>query len=119
MGSEFKSRALEEQTAKIIKQWHAEVRERRKKQEQSVQSTRTSLSTNEYWSSTRGRPTDHSSLPKPTSMANESNIHFNNQKGEITEEEVVVAVNNNKEEASSSMAPPSTFMVEMQTVRRQ
>uniref|UniRef100_A0A6N2LA87 TFIIS N-terminal domain-containing protein n=1 Tax=Salix viminalis TaxID=40686 RepID=A0A6N2LA87_SALVM len=32
MGSQYKSKALEEQVAKILKKWHAEVRERRKNQ---------------------------------------------------------------------------------------
>ncbi|KAK6942829.1 Mlo-related protein [Dillenia turbinata] len=43
MGSHYKSKALEEQTAQIIKQWHAEVRDRRRKQEQYMQSPRASL----------------------------------------------------------------------------
>ncbi|PON69262.1 Mlo-related protein [Parasponia andersonii] len=44
MGSEFKSKVLEEQMKDIIKHWLAEVRERRKKLEQSVQYARPSLS---------------------------------------------------------------------------
>ncbi|KAK4757690.1 hypothetical protein SAY87_018991 [Trapa incisa] len=48
MGSQLKSRALEEQIADIIKQWHAEVRERRKMQglgrSQVSQTPRTSFS---------------------------------------------------------------------------
>ncbi|GLT79340.1 hypothetical protein SLA2020_508320 [Shorea laevis] len=53
MGSEFKGRAIEkEHIAKIIKLWHAGVRERRKKQEQFLQSPRISLSPD--WSSRRG-----------------------------------------------------------------
>lgn len=34
MGSQMKSKVLEEQVATILKQWHADVRERRKLQEQ-------------------------------------------------------------------------------------
>ncbi|XP_030542459.2 MLO-like protein 3 [Rhodamnia argentea] len=48
MGSRFKSKVLEEQMANVIKQWHAEVRERRnnshKLGQSSFQSPRTSLS---------------------------------------------------------------------------
>ncbi|KAF9680292.1 hypothetical protein SADUNF_Sadunf06G0106100 [Salix dunnii] len=36
MGSQYKSKVLEEQVAKIIKKWYAEVRERRKKQNNAV-----------------------------------------------------------------------------------
>ncbi|KAF7846466.1 hypothetical protein BT93_L4299 [Corymbia citriodora subsp. variegata] len=48
MGSHFKSKVLEDQMADIIKQWHAEVRERRnnrhKLEQAFFQSPRTSLS---------------------------------------------------------------------------
>ena len=43
MGSEFKSKVVDEQMGVIIRHWLAEVRERRKKQEQSVQSARPSF----------------------------------------------------------------------------
>jgi mlo protein len=46
MGSQFKSKVLEEQVANIIKQRHAEARERRKTQDQySLRSPRSALST--------------------------------------------------------------------------
>ena len=44
MGSEFKSKRLEEQMGGIIKHWLTGVRESRKEQVQSVQSARPSLS---------------------------------------------------------------------------
>ncbi|XP_031379599.1 MLO-like protein 3 [Punica granatum] len=67
MGSQFKSKVLEEQMANIIKQWHADVRERRKMQElqSSFHSPRTSSST------------------RPSLSIN----HVSNKKGEITEDE--------------------------------
>ncbi|XP_059646900.1 MLO-like protein 3 [Cornus florida] len=106
MGSQFKSKALEEQIAKIIKQWHAEVRDKRRRQEQSFQSTpRTSLSAE--WS-LRNSPIDYSSHHRPMNngMPTESN-HLSNR-GEITEEEQVV---------DSSRVPPRTGMLELPTVR--
>ncbi|CAI9760704.1 unnamed protein product [Fraxinus pennsylvanica] len=46
MGSQFKSKTLEEKIATILKTWHADVREKRKKREQVVmESPRTHLST--------------------------------------------------------------------------
>ncbi|XP_031387617.1 MLO-like protein 3 isoform X1 [Punica granatum] len=42
MGSHFKSAVLEQQTANAIKQWHAEVRQKRKKQPQHESSTSSS-----------------------------------------------------------------------------
>ncbi|KAA8518777.1 hypothetical protein F0562_016449 [Nyssa sinensis] len=81
MGSQFKSKVVEDQIAKIIKQWHAEVRDKRKKQEQSLQSPRTSLSTD--WS-IRNSPTDFSSHLRPKPVPSETNNLSN--RGEITEE---------------------------------
>ncbi|KAM7531752.1 hypothetical protein LguiB_035162 [Lonicera macranthoides] len=87
MGSEFKSKALEEQIANIIKQWHGEVRAKRKKQDlnSSIQSARTSLSTD--WS-IRDSPSDFSSHhrpppPTPTPLPLPSD---STNRGEITEE---------------------------------
>ncbi|KAK2658003.1 hypothetical protein Ddye_011055 [Dipteronia dyeriana] len=113
MGSQFKSKILEEKMHKIIKQWHAEVRERRKKQkQQSLQSPCTSLLSER--SSKMGSPTaeSSSSLARPTWMLNKS-IHSAN-KGKI------------KEEASTSRGPspsPSlfsspSFRLEIQLMRR-
>ncbi|KAL5740751.1 hypothetical protein ACOSQ2_029931 [Xanthoceras sorbifolium] len=107
MGSKFKSRILEEKIAKIMKQWLAEVRERRKKQEQqSLQSPRTSLLAE--WSSKRGSPAAEFStiLPRPTSMFNESIRSAN--KGKITAEE----------EPSSSRGPSPSIRLQMQLARR-
>lgn len=89
MGSEFKSKVLEEQIANIIKQWHGEVRAKRKKQDlnSSIQSARTSLSTD--WS-IRDSPSDFSShhrppppTPTPTPLPLPSD---STNRGEITEE---------------------------------
>ncbi|KAK9290353.1 hypothetical protein L1049_008521 [Liquidambar formosana] len=109
MGSQFKSKALEEQIAKIIKQWHAEVREKRKKQEQYLRSPRTSLSTD--WSSRSRSPAEFSPIRPSTSMPSES-VHFSN-KGKITEEE-----EREKDCAGSSKHPSQAVMLELPTVRR-
>lgn len=91
MGSEFKSKILEEQMAKIIKQWHAEVRAKRKKQDLnlSIQSARTSLSTDSR--SIRDSPSDFSShhrppTPTPTPSEEQKNDLPSTNRGEITEE---------------------------------
>lgn len=63
MGSQFKSAVLEEQTANVIKQWHAGVREKRKKQkgdasnhgQEDSSSTKYSKSTNSDTSSSHHR----------------------------------------------------------------
>ncbi|KAF3442861.1 hypothetical protein FNV43_RR16779 [Rhamnella rubrinervis] len=85
MGSEFKSKVLEDQMGKIMKNWHAEVRERRKRQEQSIHSPTISLT--EEWSATQisSTFTRVPSFAIPISVPSES-IHKSN-KGEIVEEE--------------------------------
>lgn len=107
MGSEFQSTILVEQTAKILRLWHADVREKRKKQDQFFQSPRTSLSTD--WSPWSPSPTRDA----PASIANDS-IH----KVEIMEEgEEETTV---KEEAVGSSAGPSrVVIIELPTVVRQ
>ncbi|KAI4385503.1 hypothetical protein MLD38_003521 [Melastoma candidum] len=64
MGSRFKSAALEEDTANVIRKWHAGVREKRKKQQGSSHGTQDSskghprdgsVETNSYFSSTHYR----------------------------------------------------------------
>ncbi len=109
MGSNFKSKVLEEQMAKIIRQWHAEVRERRKKQEQFFQSPRTSLSTE--WSPRRISANEFSSFLRPTSVPS-YNIH----RGEIVEEEEENIVR--EEAAGSSRRPSRAVQLELPTVRR-
>ncbi|CAK9164808.1 unnamed protein product [Ilex paraguariensis] len=80
MGSQYKSKVLEEQIANIIKQWHAEVRAKRKKQQQFLQPPRTPLST--QWT-LRDTPNDTSSTHHPpTPLPSETNL-----RGEITEEQ--------------------------------
>lgn len=87
MGSEFKSKVLEESVAKIIKQWHAEIRERRRKQDSSFQSSRNSLSTD-------------FSTPRASNMTNYESIHYYNR-GEITEEQTEIV----EVEADSPISP--------------
>ncbi|KAI9154435.1 hypothetical protein LWI28_026271 [Acer negundo] len=106
MGSQFKSKILEEKMCKIIKQWHAQVRERRKKQEQqSLQSPRTSFLAE--WSSKKCIPTSESSssLARPTSMLNKSIRSLN--KGKIKEAGT-----------SRGPSPSPSLRLEMQLVRR-
>ncbi|KAG5553723.1 hypothetical protein RHGRI_011567 [Rhododendron griersonianum] len=82
MGSQFKSKVLEEQTSRILKQWHAEVRQKRRQQERqySFVSPRTSLSTD--WS-LRNSPIDFSSHRRPLAMPTDQST---SNRGEITEE---------------------------------
>lgn len=82
MGSQFKSKVLEEQTSRILKQWHAEVRQKRRQQERqySFVSPRTSLSTD--WS-LRNSPIDLSSHRRPLAMPTDQST---SNRGEITEE---------------------------------
>lgn len=85
MGSEFKSKVLDEQMGKIMKNWLAEVRERRKRQEQSIQSPKISLT--EEWRATQITntstrvPSFATRMPVPSESIHKSN------KGEIMEEE--------------------------------
>ena len=104
MGSQFKSQIVEEKMYKVLKQWHAQVRERRKKQEQqSLQSPRTSFLAE--WSPRGRSPTSESSssLARPTTMLNKS-IHSVN-KGKI-------------KEAGTSRGPSPSLRLEMQLLRR-
>ncbi|KAI7996907.1 MLO-like protein 3 [Camellia lanceoleosa] len=122
MGSQFKSKVLEEKIANIIKQWHAEVRVKRKKQEQCslLMSPRTSLSTPDW--SLRNSPTDFSShhhhrptstTPIPTDQTNKNN--FSNR-GEITEEKVDTP--DDHRAPDSTWLPYQAGVVELPTVRR-
>ncbi|CAL5350986.1 unnamed protein product [Camellia sinensis] len=122
MGSQFKSKVLEEKIANIIKQWHAEVRVKRKKQEQCslLMSPRTSLSTPDW--SLRNSPTDFSShhhhrltstTPIPTDQTNKNN--FSNR-GEITEEKVDTP--DDHRAPDSIWLPYQVGVVELPTVRR-
>lgn len=109
MGSNFKSKVLEEQMANIIRQWHADVRERRKKQQLFLQSPRTSLSAE--WSPRRVSATEFSSFPRPTSVPSDSI-----RKGEILEEEDEIV---REEAAGSSTRPSRPVIVELSRVRRE
>ncbi|KAF5475893.1 hypothetical protein F2P56_007650 [Juglans regia] len=118
MGSNFRSKVLEEQIANIIRQWHAEVRERRKKQELFIPSpARKSLSTE--WSPRRSSTSAHgvSSFQRPRYMRSDSI-----NKGKIVElgersDQIVVL----KEEAAagSSRRPSRAVVLELPTARRQ
>lgn len=83
MGSDFKSKVIEDSMEKIMKHWHAEVRERRKKQEQSIQSPRISLT--QEWNARQSGLTESPSFARPLYTPSES-IHQSNR-GEIMEEE--------------------------------
>ncbi|CAL5419929.1 unnamed protein product [Camellia sinensis] len=122
MGSQFKSKVLEEKIANIIKQWHAEVRVKRKKQEQCslLTSPRTSLSTPDwslrnslidFSSHHHHRPT--STTPIPTNQTNKNN--FSNR-GEITEEKVDTP--DDHRTPDSTWLPYQAGVVELPTVRR-
>ncbi|THG23302.1 hypothetical protein TEA_008600 [Camellia sinensis var. sinensis] len=122
MGSQFKSKVLEEKIANIIKQWHAEVRVKRKKQEQCslLMFPRTSLSTPDW--SLRNSPTDFSShhhhrptstTPIPTDQTNKNN--FSNR-GEITEEKVDTP--DDHRAPDSTWLPYQAGVVELPTVRQ-
>ncbi|KAL3531918.1 hypothetical protein ACH5RR_005439 [Cinchona calisaya] len=78
MGSEFKSKVLDEQMPTIIKKWVAEVRIKRKKQDNSFETQSTSLSA-DCSLSLRNSPNQYSSQSQLPS-------HYHNG-GEITEEE--------------------------------
>ncbi|KAM3689113.1 hypothetical protein ACB098_09G022700 [Castanea mollissima] len=109
MGSNFKSKVLEEQMANIIRQWHADVRERRNKQQLFLQSPRTSLSAE--WSPRRVSASEFSSFPRPTSVPSDSI-----RKGEILEEEDKIVI---EEAAGSSTRPSRPVIVELSRVRRE
>ncbi|GFZ02342.1 seven transmembrane MLO family protein [Actinidia rufa] len=110
MGSEFKSKVLEEQVSGIIKQWHAEVRQRRRKQEQrTLVSPRTSLSIE--WS-LRISPTDFSSHHRPTPMPTDQGKNIIAGGGEITEEQD----EKTNEVAGSSWIPYQEGTVELSIV---
>ncbi|XP_057512766.1 MLO-like protein 3 [Actinidia eriantha] len=110
MGSEFKSKVLEEQVSGIIKQWHAEVRQRRRKQEQrTLVSPRSSLSIE--WS-LRTSPTYFSSHHRPTPMPTDQGKNIIAGGGEITEEQD----EKTNEVAGSSWIPYQEGTVELSIV---
>ena len=111
MGSNFKSKVLEEQMANIIRQWHADVRERRRKQQLFLQSPRTSLSAE--WSPRSVSASEFSSFPRPTSVPSDSI-----RKQEILEEEEEEEIMR-EEAAGSSTRPSRPVTVELSTVRRE
>ncbi|XP_022888594.1 MLO-like protein 3 isoform X2 [Olea europaea var. sylvestris] len=86
MGSQFKSKTLEEKIATILKTWHAEVRDKRKKREQVVmESPRTCLSiTREL---TTDNPAEFSSFQLPSSSV-PTEMHRLSM-DEIVEEETI------------------------------
>ncbi|XVE61737.1 hypothetical protein DITRI_Ditri06bG0063600 [Diplodiscus trichospermus] len=82
MGSKLKTPILEDQIAKIMKQWHAGVRERREKQE-LLQSPLACFSTQR--SSTTGSQAECPSFSRPTLRISSESIQLSNR-GEISEE---------------------------------
>lgn len=111
MGSQFRSRVLEEQTAKIIKQWHSEVRERRKNQEEYGLQSHPGISLSKQWSSRMGSPINGFSsqtLSKLLSRPKDSNNNQSANKGKL----VLV------DEASSSRSPSPVVREEMAMLRR-
>ena len=111
MGSNFRSKVLEEQMANIIKQWHTDVRERRRKQQPFLQSPGTSLSAE--WSPRSVSASEFSSFPRPTSVPSDSI-----RKQEILEEEEEEEIMR-EEAAGSSTRPSRPVTVELSTVRRE
>ncbi|KAF8403026.1 hypothetical protein HHK36_011121 [Tetracentron sinense] len=135
MGSQFKSTVLKERTAKVIKQWHAEVRENRKKQQQSA---RTSFS--KEWSTRMASPTEDSSLlqqPTRSSFSKEWGIRKNSptedsslrpprptptlieitpfpSRDEITEERQEII----REQPNSASVPSGGVQLELQMVNK-
>lgn len=105
MGSNFKSKVLGEQIANIMRQWHAEVRERRKKQEQFMQSTRTSLSTE--WSPRRSSASAHGVSSVQIARYTRSNSINKGKKVELEEEisNQAVVLKEETAEGSSSRRP--------------
>nr|AWN06643.1 MLO protein 7 [Rosa odorata var. gigantea] len=74
MGSQFKGKILEDNMAGILKQWHSDVRRRRKREEQESQSARTSFSME--WSSVRH---SISSYMRPSTSRRGENADFSNR----------------------------------------
>ncbi|KAI6685767.1 hypothetical protein NL676_031680 [Syzygium grande] len=80
MGSQFKSAVLEEQTANVIKQWHAGVREKRKKQkgdasnhgQEDSSSTKYSTRTNSDTSSSHHRTPTFAEISVAAEITEES-----------------------------------------------
>ncbi|CAN6716003.1 unnamed protein product [Malus baccata var. baccata] len=91
MGSQFKGKIMEDNMADILKQWHAEVRNRRRREQQTPQSARTSFSTD--WSSVRNSLSEMPSyirrIFKPDEPA-ENSVQLSNRgnvQDEIVEQE--------------------------------
>lgn len=84
MGSQFKGKIVEDQMADILRQWHAEVRNRRKKEQQLSQSGRSSFSIE--WSAMRNSIRRAFRPAEPA----ESSVHSSNRwdtRDEIVEQE--------------------------------
>lgn len=74
MGSQFKGKILEDNMAGILKQWHGDVRRKRRKEERKSQSARTSFSVE--WSSMRN---SISSYMRPSPSRRGENADFSNR----------------------------------------
>ncbi|KAM1271456.1 hypothetical protein ACFX2J_032269 [Malus domestica] len=86
MGSQFRGKIMEDNMADILKQWHAEVRNRRRKQRQLPQSARTSFSAD--WSSVRNSFSEMPSYIRKVSKLDEpaeSSVQLSNR-GNVPDE---------------------------------
>lgn len=110
MGSQFKSAVLEEQTASVIRQWHAEVREKRKKQNnKNTEHPRDSFSSvsRSYMNS----PIDLSSHHRSLTISGSDSIHGEN---EIVENHLEIRTGESNPVTSSS----ETMQLEMPEIRQ-
>ncbi|KAK3407113.1 hypothetical protein EUGRSUZ_K03218 [Eucalyptus grandis] len=128
MGSHFKGKVLDEQMAKIIKQWHAEVRERRNnshKLEQSFfQSPRTSLSLSLESNHSRASPATNFDPPRSSfgaarrALDHSTPSSSSHAKGEITEEEFNEDYDLRIREEGSSRGISRASVLEMPSFRQ-
>ncbi|XAR69056.1 hypothetical protein NMG60_11000514 [Bertholletia excelsa] len=107
MGSQFKSKALQDQIGGILRHWHAEVRERRRKEAQhSFVSPRTSLSTD--WS--LGNSPNHGSFSSShhgTSPLIMQRQNSNNNSTDISNRGEIIEEENAEREESGSKGIPA------------
>ncbi|KAK2977573.1 hypothetical protein RJ640_007209 [Escallonia rubra] len=108
MGSQVKSRVIEEQMAKVIKQWHAEVRARRRREGYSVQSPRNSFSS--LWS-LRNSPSSHR---RPGMLQRSESNRDPSNGGEISE----ASRESTSTQGGSARFPPRAFMQEWPIMMR-
>ncbi|KAK3021367.1 hypothetical protein RJ639_046000 [Escallonia herrerae] len=108
MGSQVKSRVIEEQMAKVIKQWHAEVRARRRREGYSFQSPRNSFSS--LWSLRNSL----SSHRRPGMLQGSESNRDPSIGGEISE----ASRESTSTQGGSARFPPRAFMQEWPIMMR-